>query len=128
MLGEMSERPPAIYGIPIKEIARICHVSVKTAARWKAGATCPPKSACLLLLGDLGCLDAGWAGWSVRKGVLYSPEGWEITRGDVISSPILRQQLAAYKTELRRLKEAALTIHEQPSPADWPEWVFEARG
>jgi hypothetical protein len=56
---------------------------------------------------------------------LISPEGWEITRGDVISSPLLRQQLAAFKTELRRLKEQAVSIQDQPLPGAWPEWVFD---
>jgi hypothetical protein len=57
--------------------------------------------------------------------MLISPEGWEITKGDVISSPILRQQLAAYKTELARFREAALLIQEQPLPDEFPEWISE---
>lgn len=76
----------------------------------------------------MGCFDAAWKGWCVRNGNLYSPEGWEITLGDVISSPILRQQLAAFKTELKRLREAVVLTHEQPTPAEWPEWVFEKMG
>jgi Phage protein len=82
----------------------------------------------LLLRGDLGCIDFAWAGWRIHKGVLISPEGWEITRGDVISSPILRQQLAAFKTELRRLKEVSVSIQvipDQPLPAEWPDWIKE---
>src|SRR6202453_2838608 len=117
--------PPQIIGINVNELARICHVSLKTASRWKDGTTCPPKSALLLLAADLGCFDAKWKGWRLYQGNLVSPEGWEITKGDVISSPILRQQLAAFKMELRRLKEAAASAQEQPLPADWPEWVFE---
>ena len=123
----MALRENAFYGIPIKEIARICHVDITTARRWKRGARCPPKSALLLILGDLGCFDPVWKGWRLYKGNLISPEGWEITRGDVISSPILRQQLAAYKTELRRLKEPEVSIHDQPLPIDWPEWIDEVR-
>src|ERR1700678_3964964 len=102
----MSDRPPEIYGIPISELCRICGVSEKTARRWKDGSTCPPESALILLRSDLGCFDAAWKGWRIYKGVLVSPEGWEITKGDVISSPLLRQQLAAFKTELKRLREA----------------------
>jgi hypothetical protein len=121
----MAPRPPELYGIPINEIARICQVSLKTAGRWKAGTTCPPKSAILLLLGDLGCLDPQWRGWCVRQGVLYSPEGWEITVNDVLATPLMRQQLAAYKMELRRIKENLDRMPEQPVPEAWPEWVFE---
>lgn len=122
----MPPRPPEIYGRPISELARICHVSLKTAGRWKDGTTCPPKSALLLLVADLGCFDARWAGWRVYQGCLVSPEGWEITLGDVISSPLLRQQLAAFKSELKRLRAAAEpAIQDQPLPEVWPEWVFE---
>jgi hypothetical protein len=79
----------------------------------------------MLLSGDLGCFDPVWKGWRLCKGNLISPEGWEITKGDVISSPLLRQQLAAFKTELRRLKEEAVSIPDQPLPAEWPEWIKE---
>jgi hypothetical protein len=123
----MGDRPEELYGIPINEVARICHVSIKTARRWKAGTTCPPVSARLLLLGDLGCLDADWAGWSVRAGTLYSPEGWEITINDVLATPLMRQQLAAYKAEIRQIQERLDAMAEQPLPADWPEWIGEMR-
>jgi hypothetical protein len=82
----------------------------------------------MLLAADLGCFDVKWKGWRVHRGSLVSPDGWEITLGDVISSPLLRQQLAAFKTELKRLRAAAAaedSIHDQPLPDVWPEWVFE---
>lgn len=123
----MRPRAPELYGIPIKEIARICCVSIKTATRWKNGSTCPPRSARFLLLGDLGCLDPGWTGWRVRSGVLYSPEGWEITVNDVLATPLMRQQLAAYKAELRMIQVRVAAMAEQPVPADFPDWVFELR-
>lgn len=121
----MRIRSPQLNGINVKELSRICQVSLKTATRWKDGKTCPPKTALLLLAADLGCFDGAWKGWMVCGGNLVSPEGWEITRGDVISSPLLRQQLAAYKTELRRIKERVVVIPDQPLPAEWPEWVRE---
>lgn len=121
----MARRSPELYGIPINEIARICHVSLKTAHRWKAGTTCPPKSARFLLLGDLGCLDPAWAGWRVRDGALFSPEGWEITRNDVLATPLHRQQLAAYKAELRQIQARIDRMAEQPLPTEWPEWIGE---
>lgn len=117
----MGTRPPEIYGINIRELARICRVSLKTARRWKDGSTCPPMSARLLLSGDLGCLDSEWAGWRVHKGVLYSREGWEITMNDVLAVPMLRAQLEAYKTAERQI----LAIQEQPLPADAPEWILQ---
>lgn len=78
-------------------------------------------------MGDLGCLDPGWTGWRVRSGVLYSPEGWEITVSDVLALPLMRQQLAAYKAELRMIQVRVAAMAEQPIPADFPEWVFELR-
>lgn len=47
--------------------------------------------------------------------------------GDVISSPILRQQLAAFKTELKRLRAEAEVLNEQPLPSEWPDWIDEMR-
>jgi len=75
----------------------------------------------MLLTGDLGCLDSEWAGWRVHKGVLYSREGWEITKNDVLAVPLIRAQLEAYKTAERQI----LAMPGQPEIADWPEWVFE---
>lgn len=113
------------YSFPIKEIARICHVDLTTARRWKRGTRRPPKSAILLILGDLGCFDPAWRGWVTRRGKLISPEGWEITVGDVLALPLVRQQLAAYQTELKLMKAELVLTHEQPLPEVWPEWVFE---
>jgi hypothetical protein len=126
----MRSVPPQLIGFNVKELSRICHVSLKTATRWKDGSTCPPESALMLLVADLGCFDATWKGWTVRRGNLISPEGWEITLGDVISSPLLRQQLAAFKTELKRLRAAAVAadaMQDQPLPADFPDWIAEMR-
>jgi hypothetical protein len=64
----------------------------------------------------------------MRKGFLISPEGWEIGRGEVLAIRILRQQLAGYETELKRLKSELLLTQEQPTPDAWPEWVFEKLG
>lgn len=123
----MAPRPPEIYGIPISELARICHVSVKTATRWKNGTTCPPKSALLLILADLGCFSPEWSGWQLNGQDLISPEGWRIARGQVLIVPLMRQQLAAYEVELRQLRDRVLLMQEQPIADEWPAWVFEMR-
>lgn len=121
----MRTRPPQLIGINVNEVSRICHVSLKTAARWKAGTTCPPVSALMLLAADLGCFSAEWSGWSLNGQDLISPEGWRIARGQVLIVPLMRQQLAAYETEIRKMKEQVLLMQEQPTPEAWPEWVFE---
>lgn len=113
-----------LYGISIKEIARICEVDLTTARRWKRGARCPPKSALMLLCGDLGYLDPAWEGWRVSRGELISPEGWKASPGDVLSIQLTQMQLSAYRTENKHLKAEldaldAATFEEQPLPAGW---------
>jgi len=109
--------PPELYGIPIKEIARICQVDIATARRWKRGASCPPKSALFLLAGDLGFFDPLWSGWIIRAGELVSPEGWQITRNDVLAVPLMRSQIAIYQSENRYLRGLAESFGEdQPLP------------
>src|SRR5580698_10297911 len=122
----MRKSPRQLIGINVNEIARICHVSLKTAARWKAGTTCPPWAALVLVAGDLVAFDKEWSGWTLRDGFLISPEGWRVGSGEVLAIRILRQQLAVYEVELKRLQtEAISSVQEQPLPDAWPEWVFE---
>lgn len=121
----MRIKPPQLIGINVNEVARICHVSLKTAARWKAGTTCPPWSALMMVAADLGCFDPDWVGWSLRDGFLVSPEGWRVGAGEVLAIRILRQQLACYEVELKRLQSEAISTQDQPLPDAWPEWVFE---
>jgi Phage protein len=117
----VSDTTNPFFGININLIARVCRVDVTTARRWKSGARCPPESAVLLIRGDLGAFDPSWAGWVCRRGLLISPEGWEITVGDVLSIPLMRHQVAAWRTEVRLMKEA-VAKQEQPAPDAWPEW------
>lgn len=118
----MKYGPRELYLISVKDIARICGVSERTAKRWRDGTICPPKPTLLLLAGDLGCFDSEWAGWIIRRGELVSPEGWCITMSDVRATPLLRSQLAIYQGENRRLKaelESRQFAEDQPLPADW---------
>jgi hypothetical protein len=112
-----------LYGISIKEIARICQVDLTTARRWKRGARCPPKSALLLILGDLGAFGNEWRGWIIREDKLISPEGWEIKAGEVLAVPLMRQQIAVYQSELRQIAARVLMMQEQPTADEWPEWI-----
>lgn len=122
----MTNPSSPLYGIPINEIARICHVDLATARRWKRGATCPPKTALMLLCGDLGCLHPDWAGWTMKRGLLCSPEGWEATPGHVRGLQMINATLAAYRSEnaslkaaVRHLEAQASGFVDQPLPQDW---------
>lgn len=117
----MATRPPELSFFNISEIARLCEISLKTAQRWKAGQSVPPKSALMVLRRDLGCFHLAWSGWQIREGFLYSPEGWKASTGDVLSIQLTQAQLAAYRTENRALKEALSEVEfeEQPLPQEW---------
>ncbi len=70
----------------------------------------------MILASDLGCFDPAWRGWILRGGKLISPEGWEVTAGDVMSLPLLRAQIAGYQGRERQ----ALAMDEQPEPGELP--------
>jgi transcriptional regulator with XRE-family HTH domain len=110
----------AVYGLGAEEIAERTGVDVSTARRWKSGATRIPKAAGLILQADLGCFSPEWSGWRLDGQDLVSPEGWRIARGQVLSVPLMRQQLAAYATELRARDAAQVAaLDEQPLPENW---------
>ena len=123
-MGFMGKPHSCLYGIPVKEIARICRVDLSTARRWKRGAICPPQTAVWILEGDLGCFDPAWARWRIQSGDLVSPEGWAITVNDVLATPLLRAQLATYMTENRKLRGLAESFAEdQPEAVEVPEII-----
>jgi hypothetical protein len=59
--------------------ATLLGVSLRTVRYWDAGRSRVPWSAVRLLriirLGDLGALDDTWAGWSINRNGLWSPDG-----------------------------------------------------
>lgn len=121
----MKKPHTVLYGIPINEIARICRVSLKTAARWKDGTICPSYCAIQMLARDLSCFAPEWRGWTIKGEELLSPEGWSITRNDVLAAPLLRAQVAMYQIENRELRGLAeLFDEDQPLPS---EMTFEMK-
>ena len=113
------------YGFRAEDIALLCGVNLRTACRWKAGATEMPTASKMILLRDLGCFHPDWAGWSINdRGELCSPENWIATPGDVLSIQLVQAQLATYRSENRALKQAlaaedASKYEEQPLPGQW---------
>lgn len=104
------------YGIPAAAIARICKVDIRTARRWKAGERRMPETARMVLAGDLGSFDSAWRGWRFCGGKLMSPEGWELSPGDVLSIPLMRAQISAYQARERQVQ----SMDEQPMPGTLP--------
>lgn len=113
-----------LFGIPDKEIARICCVSLKTAQRWKHGQSVPPEAAIIVLrllyYGDLAVLGPEWDGWTYRDGTLTSPDGLRINRNDALSVPFLLGHISALKAQVAELEAREETLEEQPTPAEWP--------
>jgi hypothetical protein len=70
----------------------------------------------MILTEDLGCFDSVWRGWLLRDGKLVSPEGWEVTTGDVLTLPLLRAQIAGYQAKERQI----LAMDAQPEPGELP--------
>ena len=110
-----------LFGIPVKEIARICQVSLKTAGRWKAGTICPPHTALFKLRiiyhGDL--TEIGWPGWILSGETFISPDGWRIDRNAALTVPFMDAQISALRAELSKALEGPLLdLDEQPSPEE----------
>lgn len=124
----MLDPKEVFFGIPIKQIVEICQVDVTTARRWVRGATCPPQHVLLYLHAryyqDLGVIDPDWRGWKLRHGCLISPEGWQMTMGDVLASRLHEAQLAAWRLEVGNLRAQLLEAQrqgyeDQPLPTEW---------
>lgn len=84
------------YGYPAELVAAWCCVSVETAKRWKAGQSIPPPPALRLFqLHRSGKVltDSAWDGWIVTDEKLVSPEGREVTQGDLRAQELLYQLL-----------------------------------
>ena len=122
----------SLSDIPVKHLVAICHIDITTARRWRRGSNLPP--AYILdfvnakLTSDLSFLDPAWRGWALRRGHLISPEGWEMSMGAVLASRLHEAQLAAWRLEVRKLKEQLANaelnrLEEQPTPEEWADQV-----
>jgi hypothetical protein len=116
----MGHPTPELYGIPVKELARICKVDLSTARRWKRGAICPPKTALMILARDLGCFAAQWRGWTVNGEDLVAPSGWCVNRNDALIVPLMHGQISALRAKVVSLEAARDDIENQPEPGELP--------
>src|SRR5580704_15984366 len=117
----------ALYGISTAEIARICRVHERTARRWKDGTRRPLATSLMILSADLGVFDPAWCGWVIRRGKLISPEGWDVSPGEVLATPLMRLQILAYQNAQRIAKAELEALEEQPLPQDLQALLAPAR-
>jgi transcriptional regulator with XRE-family HTH domain len=122
----MYKRPDELFGMSVKDIARVARVDPSTARRWKRGTSPVPAGMLLLLCGDLGSLDPAWSGWVIRQGLLCSPENWTCTPGHVRAMQLhhaqvreLRRANLLLRAELDALEGKAPWLDEQPTPDQW---------
>src|SRR5687768_8771678 len=96
---------PALWGrINAESLADLTGCHVASARRWKRLTVLPRWLETLVrtvVEGYLYELSREWRGWRIVGGVLYSPEGWSATPGEVRSLPLLRQQLRALQVRER---------------------------
>lgn len=79
----------------------------RTARRWVAARRIPEpwrRWFAVALQGDLGTAWPDWRGWKMDAGALYSPEGWQFSRGELCALPFEYQRAAALADELRRVQ------------------------
>jgi hypothetical protein len=120
-------------GLSAAELAALTDSHVTTARRWLRTKKVPPvvlRCLAVLLRGELGAVSREWAGWTLRRGELYSPEGVGFTPGHVRAGPLhantareLRRQLSAITAiveasqERRERVEALAALHNAQAAA-----------
>ena len=109
---------PELSGVTAELIVELCGVHITTARRWKRGEY-PPLSAlkviALYQTGELGAVDPKWNGWSLRNGLLTTPdEAYTFSPGEVQAIPFQKQLIRHYQDEQRL-----------PRQGDWisEKWV-----
>ena len=88
-------------------VERELNVHRTTVQRWQRGLIRIPGAkhqAIKMLLGDLPGTDGQWSGWLFHGGRLWSPGKDSFAAGDVLSLIFLRQEIAALKADIRKLK------------------------
>jgi hypothetical protein len=96
---------PALWGrITAESLATLTGAHITTARRWKRARRAPRWLETLVrtvVEGWLCAIAPAWRGWRVVDGILYSPEGWSFTPGEVRALPLLRMQLRTLQVRER---------------------------
>ncbi len=94
-----------------EQLAQLCHVSVRTARRWRRNGVAPTLALRWLRLIKYGVLELihpHWAGWHVRDGELHHPNGWTFTPDELTAIPLRYQEASAMRAQLQK-QRAAIT-------------------
>jgi hypothetical protein len=86
-------------------------ISIRQARRYKAAGRLPFAYAvvwAVLAEGDLGVIDPAFAGWTIRDGQVYAPEGYGFRPGELRAIPLRNQQLAHLERELSQPRQLML--------------------
>jgi DNA-binding transcriptional regulator YiaG len=97
-------------GLSAVGVAKLLHVTRRTAHNWFSGRVRPPYAA-LKLLRLMRYMELpGWDGWAFRSGKLYSPEGFAFEPKDSTWWALLVRQARCFRTayaEASQLRAAA---------------------
>jgi hypothetical protein len=91
------------YGLHAQLLAHVAGVSLATAHRWKRLHRIPEPAARLVALwlrGELGAIAPAWQGFTLRRGVLWTPYGFSVSPGEISALAYRFAQLRALESEL----------------------------
>lgn len=100
----------ALRGLTAERLAELIGAHVTTARRWLRKRQVPRAIAAALMVlrfGDLGAICPDWEGWSLREGVLWSPEGEHFSPGRVRAGPLYERAAAEHRGALAAALKAA---------------------
>lgn len=98
----------AFANLPTEALAKRTLASMTTARRWKRLKKAPAGILRLLELteyGDLEHISPAWKGWTIRRGKLVAPCGWEFPANEVLTVPVLHSQIASFQSKFERIRE-----------------------
>ena len=100
--------PLSTYGIPIKHLAHLAGVTLRTARRWKQAGKVSAAATPVVGLrytGDLGYLHPDWNGFRLVKGKLWTPENEYVKPNHVQALTIYIQTVSAQFREIKALRQ-----------------------
>jgi hypothetical protein len=96
------------------ELVKLTGAHITSVRRWRRLKAMPVHVSRLLEFVALNKLDGlGWVGWKLKNGKLISPDGLEVSPGEVQAIQLRQQQLAHYQANERKWK----AVPEQPLPS-----------